>query len=82
MKISELVAALSKVQQLAGDVPVVLKRIEDAAESVVHSLDVHIDPLSGSAGGQVELTHGSPAPAPAVADINSSATPSVETPQA
>lgn len=64
MLTSELIAALNKVNQVAGDVPVVLKRIEDDAVTELATIGVHIDPTSGSTSGQVVLEHATPAPAP------------------
>ena len=68
MKISELVGVLNKVQQVAGDVPIVLKAVEDGAETGLLSVGVHIDPTTAE-GGSVALEHGqappaSPAPEP------------------
>ena len=63
MKISELVGVLNKVQQVAGDVPIVLKAIEDGAETGLLSVGVHIDPTTEE-GGSVALEHGQ-APSPA-----------------
>jgi len=66
MKVSELAAALQKVQQVAGDVPVVLKAVEGGVETALLSIGVHIDPTSAE-GGTAELEHGeqsAPAPAP------------------
>ena len=64
MKVSELLTALQKVQQVAGDIPVVLKHLEDGAESALLSIGVHIDPTSSGDGGQVELEHGQAPEAP------------------
>lgn len=64
MLISELSAALQKVQQVAGDIPVVLKDIEHGVETELRALGIHIDPSSGSASSTVELEHAVPTQAP------------------
>lgn len=58
MKITELVAALNKVQQIAGDIPVVLKDLGTETETVVHSLGLHFNPSDSSTGGNVTIEHG------------------------
>lgn len=65
MLISELLAALGKVNQLAGDIPIVLKHVESEAETELLSLGLHIDPTSAEVGGSVTLEHGTPPAAPA-----------------
>lgn len=69
MLTSEIIAALQKVQSIAGDIPVVLRRVEDDVETELLSIGVHIDPATSSTKGSVALEHGAPAaPAePAVA---------------
>ena len=61
MTISEVVALLQKVNQVAGDIPVAIKAAEGGAESVLQSLNIHIPAIEG---GQpvVHLVH-SQAPA-------------------
>jgi len=66
MKVTELIAALQKVQQVAGDVPVVLKDVEGDAETALLSIGVHIDPTSGSPVGGVTLEHGEQPASPPV----------------
>lgn len=63
MHVSELLAALQKVQQVAGDVPVVLKHVENGAESELLSLGIHIGASSPDQTGRVELEHGDAPPA-------------------
>lgn len=65
MKVSELTAALQKVQQVAGDVEVVLRHLDQGAETVLKSIGVHINPASGTAGGQAVLEHDTAAEQPA-----------------
>lgn len=62
MKVSELVGLLSKVQQFASDVDVVLKAAENEAETVISDLAIHIAP-DGTTGGTLEITHGTAPPA-------------------
>ena len=63
MLISELVSALNRVTQLAGDIPVVLKDVETEAETVLLSLGIKIDPAADTASSSVTIEHG-PAPEP------------------
>lgn len=62
MKISELVAALNKVQQVAGDVAVVLYDLDAKIKTELVDLDVHIDPTTGEAGSAVVLDHAATPP--------------------
>lgn len=62
MLTSELTAALQKVQQIAGDIPVTLVRVEDEAETVLKSIGIHIDPSSGAVEGGLVLEHGAVSP--------------------
>lgn len=64
MLISELINALGKINQIAGDIPVVLKHVEQEAETELVSLGLHIDPTSGSTGGKITLEHGAAPVAP------------------
>ena len=66
MVISELVTALNRVQQLAGDLPVVLKHVEQDAVTVLKAIGVHLDLSGESAAGQVQIEHGDAPPAPVV----------------
>lgn len=63
-RISELSAALGKVQQVAGDVPVILRDAESGAETVLLSLGINLDPSGDLAGGNVVFEHGQSAPVP------------------
>lgn len=73
MKITELVAALQKAQQLVGDAPVILKDVEQGVETEFKSLEQEISLTTGESAGQITLTHGAastesapePAPEPA-----------------
>jgi hypothetical protein len=66
VKISDLTALLSRVQQIAGDVDVVLQAADTEAETVITDLGIHLDPASGSVGSSLTITHGTaPAPPPA-----------------
>jgi hypothetical protein len=62
MKISELVKALNKVQQIVGDAPVILKQLEGDVGTVVKQLVIAVDPTQDDAGGTVTIEHGTPAP--------------------
>lgn len=64
MKISDLAALLSKVQQIAGDVDVVLEDAQTEASSVITDLGIHLDPSSGVPGGTLTIQHGQAPPAP------------------
>lgn len=66
MKISELVAALQKIGQLIGDVPVVLRHLETAAETEIRSLGVSLDPVAETAASAVTLAHTEATPPPVV----------------
>lgn len=65
MKISDLTAVLSRVQQIAGDVEVVFKDAASEAETVINDLGLHLDPSGNSDGGKLTITHGDAPPAPA-----------------
>lgn len=70
MKISELAGLLAKVQNIAGDVDVVLKDAASEVETVITDFVMHLSPSDGSVTGGVSIEHG-PAPAappPASAD--------------
>lgn len=64
MKISDLSALLAKVQSIAGDVDVVLKAAETAAETVITDLGIHLDPTTAVAGGTLEIQHAPATPPP------------------
>lgn len=63
MTVSELLSVLQRVQQVAGDVPVIVKDLEHDAETVLQSIGLHIDPSGGQAGGSVVLEHATAKPA-------------------
>jgi hypothetical protein len=65
MTISELISALNRVSQVAGDVPVILRSVEGDVETEVKALTLSFDPRSGSTSSQIAVTHGSP-PAPSL----------------
>lgn len=69
MTVAEVIALLSKVQSMAGDLPVVFKAVDGAAETVLHKIGLELEPSSGTAQGTVTVLHGpapaDPAPAPA-----------------
>jgi hypothetical protein len=64
MKISELVAALNKAQQLVGDAPVILKSLEGDVETEFKDLVSAFDLATGQTEPTVTLTHGAPAQQP------------------
>lgn len=76
MTISELVAALNRVQQTAGDIDVVVHDATSGTDSVLQSAEVSIDLTSGSAVGQLTLIVGPAPAAPVQAD------PTTDTPAA
>lgn len=57
MTISEVVALLQKVNQVAGDIPVAVKAAEDGVETVLTSLNIHL-PATEGGQPQVQLVHG------------------------
>ena len=68
MTVQEVIGLLSKVQSMAGDLPVVFKALEGDAETVLHKIGLEIEPGSGNAAGTVTVVHGpeqTPAPDPA-----------------
>jgi hypothetical protein len=67
MKLSELQSLLGRIQQLAGDVDVVLKAADSEAETVITDLGIHLDATSAAPTSTLTITHGT-APAPAAAD--------------
>lgn len=62
MKISELQALLSKASSLLGDAPIILKALEDEAETDVKGLVVTIVDAAAAEGGTVTVSHGAPTP--------------------
>lgn len=78
MTVSEIIAALSRVQQIAGDLPVVFKEIESDAETVLQSIGVNIDPNSGAAGGSVTLQHSTAPAAPAAPPAEQAPAPAID----
>ena len=77
--ITQLVAALQKVNQIAGDIPVVVKHVEQDAETALLHFGLDLDPASGSTGSKLILTHG-PAPAAPAAPDPAPASPAGEAP--
>jgi hypothetical protein len=78
MLISELTAALGKVSQITGDVPISLVAADGGAATEIDYLDVHVVPGGDLTASSVLLYHGAPAAAPAAADAaNPPAAPSV-----
>ena len=70
MTVQEVIALLSKVQSLAGDLPVVFKAVEGEAVTVLHKIGIEISPESGLAAGTVTVVHGpEPTPAPDPAPV-------------
>lgn len=74
MKVSELTAALQKVQQIAGDVEIKVKHAEQDIETVLRDIVVHVDPASGGASGKAVLQH-EPAPSTPVPSTVADAPP-------
>jgi hypothetical protein len=67
VNISELVAALNKVNQVAGDIPIVLHELEGEAETEVKALILAFDPTSGETSSKVAISHGPVTTAPPAA---------------
>lgn len=65
MKVSDVQGLLTKVQQVAGDVPVVLKDIESGNISGLVSVGIELVADAAAAVNQVTITHGQQAPQPA-----------------
>lgn len=65
MKVSELAATLAKVQQIAGDIDVVLRAAESTDEQVVTDLVLYLDPVSGTADDSLVIEYGAAPAAPA-----------------
>lgn len=83
MKASELTAIIAKVQQVAGDVDIVLRNAETAAETAITDLVVHLSPQTGATGGTLSIEHsGSPAPAAPDADVTAALGLATEAPPA
>lgn len=80
MKISDLSAVLSRVQQIAGDVDVVFKDAESEAETVINDLGLHLDPSGSSDGGKLTITHGDAPPAPAQEELPAASEGTAEQP--
>lgn len=64
MTISEVQSLLQKVQQVAGDVPVVLKDIESGNVSGLVSVGIELVADAVDAVNQVTISHGTATPAP------------------
>lgn len=62
MKVSALQGVLSRIQQIAGDVEVVIKAAEDGVSEAITDLEIHLDPNDAAAPGTVTAQLG-PAPA-------------------
>lgn len=58
MKATELIGALQKAVQATGDGDVVLKHLEDGAETVLQTIGVHIGTGTDGPASTVELEHG------------------------
>lgn len=74
MKVTELIGALQKAVQATGDGDVVLKHLEDGAETVLQSIGIHIGAGGDDPSSVVELEHGA-APAPAPTPVDAPAPP-------
>lgn len=61
MLISELVAALNKINQIAGDIPIVLRHVEQDAETAVTALVLAFDPSGAAPTSKVIVAHDVPA---------------------
>lgn len=64
MKISEVSAMLQKVQQLAGDVPVVLKDLETGNVTGLVSVGIELVADAAEAVNEVTISHAKPASPP------------------
>lgn len=64
MNISEVTALLARVQQVAGDVPVVLRDIESGNISGLVSVGIELVADAVDAVNQVTISHGTSTPAP------------------
>jgi hypothetical protein len=63
MTITEVQALLARVQQVAGDVPVILKDIETGCITGLVSVGIELAADAASAVNQVTISHGTTAPA-------------------
>lgn len=63
MLTSELVSALQKVQQIAGDIPVVLRHLVDDVETELQSLGLRLSPTHADQQSSVALEHAPAQPA-------------------
>lgn len=74
MKLSDVIAALSKAQNIigegVGDAEVVLKDIEDGSGSVLHRIEFAIAEESGIVASQLTLVHGPADPAIAAVKLD------------
>lgn len=77
MKISDLSALLTRVQQIAGDVDVVLKAAEGEAETVISNLGINLKPDASGPAGSLVIEHGE-ASAPPEADPAASPEPAAD----
>lgn len=65
MQISELAAALSKVQSIVGDAEVIFKAVEGDAETVLHDIQLTLRADGTTASTVVALNHGAAPETPA-----------------
>lgn len=72
MTLNELIQGLSKLTQVAGELPVIIHDVESETDTVLHSIGINIDP-GGAANGKVTINHApsNPAPEPAAAGADS-----------
>jgi len=66
MTITEVQALLARVQQVAGDVPVILKDASSGNITGLVSVGIELLADATAAVDQVTITHGTVTPAPAV----------------
>lgn len=68
MKISELTAVLSRVQQIAGDVDVAFRHAESDVETVITELGLKLNPDGTTGEGSLVIKHDDAANAPQPAE--------------
>jgi hypothetical protein len=64
LKLSELVAALSKLQSAVGDIPVKFKELESDAATELKSISLELDASASATNSVATLNHGTPSPEP------------------